>query len=46
MLFKIQNRIECFIGNVKFENIKDGEGSINDTMADSDENIVYVVYKI
>ena len=38
--------IKCFIDNEKCENIKDGEGSVNDTMADSDEYIVYVVYKL
>lgn len=38
--------IDFFIDNEKCENIKDGEGSVNDTMADSDEYIVYVVYKL
>ena len=38
--------INLFKNNEKCDNIKDGEGSINDTMADSDKYIVYVVYKL
>lgn len=37
--------INFFMDNEKCDNIKDGEGSANDTMADSDKYIVYVVYK-
>ena len=37
--------INFFKNNGKCDNIKDGEGSVNDTMADSDKYIVYVVYK-
>ena len=36
--------IEYLKNNKKCDNIKDGKGSVNDTMADSDEYIVYVVY--
>ena len=38
--------INIFMNNEKCDNAKDGEGSVNDTMADSDEYIVYVVYKL
>ena len=37
--------INFFKNHEKCDNIKDGEGSVNDTMADSDNYIVYVVYK-
>ena len=37
--------INFFKNHEKCDNIKDGEGSVNDTMADSDKYIVYVVYK-
>ena len=38
--------INFFMDNEKCDNTKDGECSVNDTMADSDEYIVYVVYKL
>lgn len=37
--------IEYFKNNKKCDNIKDGKCSVNDSMTDSDEYIVYVVYK-
>lgn len=37
--------IECFKDNKKCVNTKDGGSSVNDPMANSDEYIVYVVYK-
>ena len=40
-----QSLINFFMDNEKCDNIKDGEGSANDTMADSDKYLVYVVYK-
>lgn len=36
--------INIFMDNEKCDNTKDGEGSVNDTMADSNKYIVYVVY--
>ena len=38
--------IECFKNYEKCDNIKDGDSSVNDTMASSSEYIVYVVYKL
>ena len=38
--------INLFKNNEKCENIKDGQGSVNDNMTTSSEYIVYVVYKI
>ncbi len=37
--------INYFINDPKCDNSKDGDNSINDTMADSKKYIVYVVYK-
>lgn len=37
--------IEYLKNNKKCDNIKDGKCSVNDSMTDSDEYIVYVVYK-
>ena len=37
--------IDFFKDNEKCENIKDGDGSVKDTMVPSKEYIVYVVYK-
>ena len=37
--------IEFFKNNKKCDNIKDGGGSVHDSMTDSGEYIVYVVYK-
>ena len=37
--------IDSFKDNEKCENIKDGDGSVNDNMTTSSEYIVYVVYK-
>ena len=37
--------INVFKNHEKCDNIKDGDCSVNDTMADSDKYIVYVVYK-
>ena len=38
--------IEYFKNHEKCDNIKDGDSSVNDTMASSSEYIVYVVYKL
>ena len=38
--------IDCFKNNEKCDNVKDGDSSVNDTMASSSEYIVYVVYKL
>ena len=38
--------IDCFKNNEKCDNVKDGDSSVNDTMATSSEYIVYVVYKL
>ena len=37
--------INVFKNHEKCDNIMDGDCSVNDTMADSDKYIVYVVYK-